>query len=252
VDPENTFDDNSPQIHGTEILWVQTDEEDNTRLFLYDHNTGAITQPSDYPWRDNPQEDGSLSVLSRFVGDDREVFVHNTRLSTYEQITDNDLQDRYPRISEGNIAWMAAGDIFLVEYEYLALINPRDETILPSNPPPTFTWEGVGYDEFKIRFSADPGVQGSWMLALPVKESAWPAETDFTLAEEDWEAMRTAAKTYGVVCWRVEGMNAEGGVTCSDTWSFRIQQVGAAVSAVTTTTDSNGHSGLCFISTAAQ
>lgn len=255
VDPDNIFDDVSPQTNGTEVLWIQVDEEDNTRLFLYDHATGAITQPSGYPWKDNPQADGSLSVLSRFVGNDREIFVHNTRLSTYEQITDNDLQDRYPRISGGNIVWMAGGEIFFAEYKYIALISPANNATLPNDsPPPTFTWEAIGYDAFNVDFSEGPDFLSGKALASSLGErgASSLSQMSLTPTEEEWKETRRIAGADGRVYWRVEGAGARENV--SQTRSFTIERGAAA--AITATIDTGvdmtgSDSGPCFIGTVA-
>ncbi len=254
VDPDNTLDDGSPQINGTEVMWIQTDDEDNTRIFVYDHTTGVITQPSDYPWRDNPQADGSLTVLSRYVGDDREIFVYRNSLSTYEQITYNDLQDRYPRISGGNIVWMAAGEIFFVEYKYLALISPRDSVVLSKTSPPTFTWEGIGYDSFNVEFSEDPNFLTGNALTLAVGEETLLSETSFTPTEADWGAIRTIEQENGRAYWRVEGRASDGSVSFSETRSFTIQEDGVTATATTTGgsgASGGGDNGPCFIGTAA-
>jgi hypothetical protein len=255
VDPDNIFDDSLPKINGTEVLWIQTDDNDNTRLFVYDHATGAITQPSDYPWKDNPQIEGTLSVLSRFVGNDREIFVHKSRLGTYEQITDNDLQDRYPRISGGNIVWMAEGEIFLAEYKYVALISPANDVVLPTDsPPPTFTWEAVGYDTFSVEFSGDPNFLSGRALASSHGErvASSLSEMSLTPTEEEWKTLREMAETSGRVYWRVEG----GGIgeNLSETRSFTIEKGEAAVAATTGDTGvdkTGGDSGPCFIGTVA-
>ena len=117
IDPGNNFDDSSPRINDDSVMWVQAaNDTPNPTLYVYDLNSPVVDDTNPAPagrgfvWEDSPQTDGNLTVYTRVVGDDREIFVRNTGLTgikTYEQITNNDLKDRYPRISGNRIAWVA-------------------------------------------------------------------------------------------------------------------------------------------------
>ena len=58
-----------------------------------------VPAPEDFSWYANPQVDGEQTVLSRFIGTDREIYLH-TRTDGYIQITDNDSFDLSPVISQ--------------------------------------------------------------------------------------------------------------------------------------------------------
>jgi beta propeller repeat protein len=121
VDPGNTLSDGGPKINDEMVIWVQTDDRDNTAMYMYDFGNATITQNPEYVWGDSPQEDGNLNVLSRHDGHDREIFVYNDNSRVYHQVTDNGLQDRYPSISGSNMTWMGGegevSEIFVAFYE---------------------------------------------------------------------------------------------------------------------------------------
>ena len=247
----DALDDSDPRIDSDTVFWIQTDEEEHIILFIHDIATGATTEiPEDFVWEESPQTDGDLTVLTRHDGDDREVFLHNSDSGRYHQITDNDLEDTYPSISGNHMAWMAAGEIFLAEYEYLGLTSPADNAVLSETPPATFVWEGIGYDKFKIEFSGYSSFPTSESLVFPPGDDSWLSETSLTLTEEDWGAIRAIGQSNGRAYWRVEGMGSDESVSYTETWSFTIQEDG--VTATATTTGGSGDSGPCFISTAAR
>jgi beta propeller repeat protein len=102
-----TFDCYSPRINSETVVWVQSDGSGGTALFRYDLTTGVVEPaPEDCVWEDTPQKDGNQKVLTRYDGNDREIYVLHTDTGNYEQITDNDLEDTSPVISGGIIAWV--------------------------------------------------------------------------------------------------------------------------------------------------
>lgn len=117
VDPDRTLDDSFPRINDESVIWVQADDAGNTTLFIHYFGNGTGPAPQGFVWQDSPQTDGDLTVLTRHDGNDREIFVYDSSLRTYEQITDNDFEDRYPCISGNNIAWVGgegkASEIFI-------------------------------------------------------------------------------------------------------------------------------------------
>jgi beta propeller repeat protein len=118
----NTLDDSSPRINAENVVWVHKNSDGTTTLFVRDLTDGSTSPaPPGFVWPDSPQKDGDLMVLARFDGSDREIFVHSAALGTYEQITDNGLEDRYPLISGRNIAWVGgkgkASEIFWAFYD---------------------------------------------------------------------------------------------------------------------------------------
>jgi hypothetical protein len=103
---DNTLDDSSPRINDQSVVWVQADVGGTTSLII--HYIDGVTEPvpDGFVWTDSPQSDGDFTVLPRYDGSDREIFVHSANLGIYEQITDNGLEDRSPVISGSNIAWV--------------------------------------------------------------------------------------------------------------------------------------------------
>jgi beta propeller repeat protein len=256
VDPNNSLDDSAPKINDEVVIWVQTDDQDNTTLYMYDLSNGTMTENPDYVWRDSPQRDGNLSVLIRHDSHDWEIFLYNSESRRYHQITDNILHDSYPSISRNYVSWTAGEEIFVAECKYLSLINPGDSAILSEILPPTFTWEGIGYDRFNVEFSEDPDFLSGNVLTLSVGEETLPSETFLTPTESDWGAIRTIEQENGRAYWRVEGKASDGSVSYSETWSFMIQEDGVTATATTTggsgaNTRGGGDSGPCFIGTAA-
>jgi beta propeller repeat protein len=101
---DGNSDDSSPGINDVNVVWTQKNGS-NTTLFLYDLPNGPSYQaPEGFVWQDSPQKDTdtNLTVYSRVVSNDREIFVRNTGLKAYGQITDNEFEDQSPRIS-GNL-----------------------------------------------------------------------------------------------------------------------------------------------------
>jgi hypothetical protein len=100
---DTTFDCCSPRINSETVVWVQSDGSGGTALFMYDLTSGTpIPEPApeDFVWTDSCQTDGNLTILTRHDGSDKEIFVYNARLRTYEQVTRNDIEDRYPSMGE--------------------------------------------------------------------------------------------------------------------------------------------------------
>ena len=141
VDPVGTLDDSSPRINDESIMWVQADDAGNTTLFIHYFGNSTESAPEGFVWTDSPQTDGDLTVLTRYDGSDREVVVYNASLKTYEQITDNDLEDSDPRISGNKIAWVGGegntSEIFLCDLcdnePITGSVSPSIDTLWPPN-----------------------------------------------------------------------------------------------------------------------
>ncbi len=252
----DALDDSDPRINNETVLWIQTDEDDNSSLFIHEIATGITAEaPEGFVWEDSPQTDGDLTVLTRHDGNDREIFLRNSDSRRHHQITNNDLEDTYPSISGNHMAWMAGGEIFLAEYKYLALMSPTDNAVLPKQAPPTFTWESIGYDKFKIEFSGYSSFPTSESLVFPPGDESWLSETSFTLTEEDWAPIRTIDQENGCVYWRVEAKGSDGSVNYSETWSFTIFEDAATGTQAATGQDAASNDsaggGACFIGAAA-
>ena len=149
LDPGGTLDDSSPRINEESVMWVQDDGQD-TKVVVYKLDTGKTTvYPQGFVWEDTPQTDGDLTVFTRHDGNDREIFVRNSSLRTYEQVTDNDLEDRHPCVSGNNITWAGgegqASEIFLnADIEPINTDFDPDEPDSPSTSGPAPQGSGGG------------------------------------------------------------------------------------------------------------
>ena len=124
----NNLDDVSPKINSQFVVWLQIDGDDNSALFVHDLSNGNTTEvPENFIWEDNPQTDGYLTVSMWNDGSDWEIIVRKDGENGFDQITDNTVNDRSPRISVDNIAWVGGegnnSEIYLATYaaaEYAA------------------------------------------------------------------------------------------------------------------------------------
>ena len=118
---DSVLDDSSPLIGDGGIIWVRVDETGASGLYVrYPGSTQSAPVPDGFVWTDSPENDGDLSVLTRYDGGDREVFAYSACFGVYERITDNNAEDRSPVTSVGNIAWVQgkgqASEIFVASY----------------------------------------------------------------------------------------------------------------------------------------
>jgi beta propeller repeat protein len=225
----NTLDDSSPRIDDQSVVWVQADVTGLTSLFIHHLGNGTEPVPEGFIWTDSPQNDGNLSVLTRYDGNDREIFVQSANIGIDEQITDNDFEDIHPRISGNRIAWMAGKardrEIYLATYTYtfLGLVSPENGAILPKKGPPTFTWNTIGYEKFKVQFSKAPDFPSKKTLTLPGGKKKWLSETFFTPTDSKWSAIKKMERKNRYVYWRVKAKDADGNVAFSEAWGFSVE-----------------------------
>jgi beta propeller repeat protein len=144
---DGNLDDSSPGINDVHVVWTQKNGSNST-LFLYDLPSGpSYEAPEGFVWQDSPQTDTdtNLTVYSRVVSNDREIFVRNTGLKAYEQITDNDFEDQSPRISGHNLAWVGGED--QASEIFLASFGPNVEKLRPRkcNPGEILRIIGSGF-----------------------------------------------------------------------------------------------------------
>ncbi len=153
----------APRIAANLIVFQQIDPAEGVDvLFLYDvneENPEARPVPEGFTWYANPQTDGEQTVLSRFKGEDREIYLH-TLTDGFVQITDNNLSDLSPVISRNHIAWLAN------EVIYIADITPS--VSVPPTEPPSYwptgfmaSWPDLsgGVDAYYLDVSTDVDFQ---------------------------------------------------------------------------------------------
>ncbi|PXF58321.1 MAG: hypothetical protein C4B58_07145 [Deltaproteobacteria bacterium] len=121
----NQKDDSSPRINSESVIWVQTDENGDATLFIYDISEGTIQEVLEgFIWEDSPQSDGGLTVSMWNDSKDWEIYVREDGQNGFEQVTNNTWDDKYPCISGNNIAWMGgegtASEIYVAHYTAVA------------------------------------------------------------------------------------------------------------------------------------
>jgi len=108
--PLNDF---APMINAASVSWSQIDagdpeneEDDVIQVMLYDIASATASLAEEgYYWPDSSLRDGSLSVDTRFDGDDSDLFVKFNNTTTL-QITANDTKDAFASISGQTIVWV--------------------------------------------------------------------------------------------------------------------------------------------------
>jgi hypothetical protein len=113
------FNSSQPRISGSKIVFQQAkvNQESDKTLFIYDTADAqplATPAPADFVWYANPQVDGEQTVLSRYSGSNREIFLH-TPAKGCTQLTDNTMDDTNPVISKNHVGWIAENNIYLVK-----------------------------------------------------------------------------------------------------------------------------------------
>lgn len=224
VDPGNAFDDTSPRIDVNVVCWLQTDDQDNVRLFVYGIHDGTVKEDTGYLSPGNPQVDGNLTVLTRHDGTDREIFLYNSTPRHHHQITDNDIDDEFPGLSGNRAAWVAHGEIFVAEYHCLNLVCPRHDGCCNVSSPPTFMWEAIGYSELRIEFSEDPGFSGRGTRAFPDGTGQFLTGESFTPSRAEWWSILGRTARGGDLYWRIAGSHSEGNVEYSEVRHLTVER----------------------------
>ena len=107
VDPENDFDDHSSRFDGQRVFWIQDDGQGNSVSYVHYLATGSTLPVSeDFSWRDSPQADGNLYAFTRIMGGDREIVLRDRKGHLSGQLTENDIEDTQPCISDNIMAWV--------------------------------------------------------------------------------------------------------------------------------------------------
>jgi len=110
----NDYDDEYPQISGTNVAWAGDDGNDS-EIFLYDGNT--ITQLTDNSYNDlSPRISGSNVVWKGRPGSGYEIFYYDGNTTTY--LSDSSTYNEGPQISGSNVVWYGKGSGFFDEIFY--------------------------------------------------------------------------------------------------------------------------------------
>lgn len=221
VDPNNHFDDHSPGINTETVLWLQSDEDDHTKVYVYNIADETVQVNPELWSGDASNVDGSLRTFAQHDGQDWEIFLYNADVKTCHQITSNKIDDTHPSISGNRIAWAANGEIFLAECKFLNLVNPQDGQASFKKTPETFIWEGIGYATFKIEFAKDQDFTTKTMT-LPRGKANWISETSYTPSDLEWKSLSTRKSRGGRAYWRVIGKDSRGDINSSEPCLFTL------------------------------
>ncbi len=156
---EPGVDCSDPRIDIQKVVWMQHISEGTETLYVYDlMNVPGTAKPAPdiFICNRSTSVDGSLKVLTRHDGTDREVVLYN-RTDGFVQITDNALTDQQPIVSQNHIAWVADGNIYLSEIAEFMHVQVPD---IASGRGTEFSafWSELsgGVDAYYLDVSTDP------------------------------------------------------------------------------------------------
>jgi beta propeller repeat protein len=253
ADPGNMLDDTSPWIHDEGVSWIQTDDEDNITSWFYYFSDGTVVANSGQVSRDTPERDGNLTVLTRSYDDGNELLLYSHNLRKSWRITENQVEERYPAVSEPYIAWVAEGEVFLAKVQYIEPITPPHNSVLQTKLPPTFSWEAAGYDKFKVEFSKDCSFSVIDMT-LPLENAQELYETSYSPTGSEWELVTLMELENGYACWRIKGEDGSGETAFGENRTFTIDPgtaLGSGIVETDMTSGDNSSTGNCFINSIA-
>ena len=222
------------QMDGNSLLWAQTHDAEASSLFVCDLTQDppeSNPAPDDYVWDGgSPRRDGDLSVFAQYTAEGEEIFLRQGRTRQVHRVTDNSIRDEQPCISGQRIVWTrgegSAREIHLAVYRCLLCLRPADSAVLSGQQPPTFAWEAVGYDEFKVEFSPTESFQAGSTYSLPFRTSVWLGDASFTPNRWQWRFIRSSTGRGESLYWRVKGRDAQGIETLSEQRSFSFETRG--------------------------
>lgn len=229
VDPEGNLDDHTPLIRDNKVVWVQTRPDNiETTLFIYDLTTGdTFPAPDDFTMGHGPTHDGNLTITTKYDGHDREIFLNHQRRKRNEQITDNGVEEKQPKIDGNHLVWVSGQgteqEIYLGIVRYLTAVSPGDGLISHKKEFPVFMWEEVGFDRFKVQFSYVRDFREEQTLTFPQLDSSWLRESSFTVGEREvWQLNRIEEKNRPLY-WRVLAQDEYGNEKTSQVRNFTME-----------------------------
>ena len=202
-----------PRIADGRIAWTSQILADSVlpgEIELYDIETGTsttISAPVD--------PDGSLSITTKFDGHDKEIFLSHQRLRKNMQITDNDVEEKHPKIHGNHLVWVSGRgeeqEIYLGIIRLLSPLSPGDDFVF-FEIYPVFEWEAIGYDRFRVQFSStkDFTVGDETFTFPPLSDpDPWLYENSLIVANDDM------GKISNSPYWRIIAQDQYGNETTS-------------------------------------
>ncbi|MCF6187003.1 MAG: hypothetical protein L3J49_05935 [Desulfobulbaceae bacterium] len=158
---EPGVDCSGPRIDARQVVWMQHISEGTEAQYVYDLFVPGTAKPAPdvFICNRSTSVDGSLKVLTRHDGTDREVILYN-RMDGFVQITDNALADHQPIINQNHIAWLADGDIYLSDIAEFIHVQVPDVAGGRGTAFSAF-WSELsgGVDAYFLDVSTDPDFQ---------------------------------------------------------------------------------------------
>ncbi len=229
VDPEGNLDDYSPLIRDNKVIWVQAGLDNiETTIFIYDLTTGTtVPVPDDFTIDPGSTRDGNLTITTKFIGLDREIFLNHQRLKRNEQITNNSVEEKHPRIDGNHLAWVGGEEkeqeIYLGLTRYLAVISPGDGLFSYEKEYPVFMWESIGYNRFRVQVSTVREFKEKQTRTFPQLGDSWLHETSFTADNGEANLLNRLGERNQPLYWRVLAQDEYGNETISKVHSFVVK-----------------------------
>ena len=221
VDPDGNLDDHTPVIDSTKVVWVQTDLDNiETTVFVHDLTSGdTFPAPDNFAKVQSPTQDGNLSITTKFDGQDKEIFLIHQPLRKKMQITDNDVEEKQPKIHGNHLVWVrgrgAEQEIYLGITRLLSPITPGDGFAFTKKSYPVFEWEAIGYDRFRVQLSSTKDFTEGETNTFPSLSDSWIYETSFTLDKSLSKWLDDMGKISSSLYWRIVAQDQYGNETTS-------------------------------------
>jgi beta propeller repeat protein len=215
---DNTLDDSSPRMNDEEVAWVRKNSDGTSIFFVHaftDGSTGSV--PDGFVWRNSPQRHDNLTVLSRYDGSDREIFVYNRDSKAYHQISSNESEDGPPVIGGDGVAWTMGGEIYVAGLSIMGKAATA-----------------VGQRSFKAHWSGPAGGADSYLFDVSTK-------ADFSSFVPGYENLNVGNTTSRYVTgltpdttyyYRVRAVSGSSTSENSDTISLRTRVACKACAAI--------------------
>ena len=144
---DNSLNDLSPQISGSNVVWNEFDGND---WEIYFYNGSTITQLTNNNYNDfEPQVDGNNIVWYGHDGNDYEIFQYDGL--TINQLTDNSYDDTYPQVDGNNVVWQSQGEIFLYNGSSTANVSNKPlNDFYPQVDGNNIVWQGHDGSDWEI------------------------------------------------------------------------------------------------------
>ncbi|MHC4180483.1 MAG: PEP-CTERM sorting domain-containing protein [Planctomycetota bacterium] len=149
---DNDYDEFSPQISGSNVVWTGRPDGQDWEIFVYDGT--SITQLTHNDHNDFfPDISGSNVVWYGGDGNDYEVFLHDG--TGIKQLTDNAYEDSSPQISGSNVVWQRYdgndSEIFLYDGTNTIQLTDNDyDDYVPKVSGSNVVWRGFDGNDYEI------------------------------------------------------------------------------------------------------